>query len=49
VAPVPYISRLELNGSMASVSFIQPSFGVDSGGCGLLLKSSQGSAEMSMV
>src|SRR3954452_9249931 len=49
VAPVPYSRRLELNGSMASDSFIQPSCGLDSGGCGLLLKSSHGSAEMSMV
>src|SRR3954469_8440142 len=49
VAPVPYIMRFESNGSISTDSFIQPSFGVASGGWGLLLKSSHGSALMSIV
>lgn len=49
VAPVPYIIRLLSNGSISSDSFIQPSFGVSSGGCGLAPKVSHGTELMSMV
>src|ERR687893_702731 len=49
VAPVPYIIRLELNGSISTDAFIQPSFGASSGGCGLAPKVSHGLAETSMV
>ena len=49
VAPVPYIIRLELNGSISIAPFIQPSFGVTSGGCGLAPKVSHGTEVMSIV
>ena len=49
VAPVPYIIRSELNGSISIAPFIQPSFGVTSGGWGLVPKVSQGTALMSIV
>src|ERR1700730_15762641 len=49
VAPVPYIIRLELNGSIASTSVIQPSRGVTTGGEGFPLKVSQGTEEMFWV
>jgi hypothetical protein len=46
---VPYIIRFELCGSISSDSVIQPSFGVTSGGCGLVPNVSHGAAEMSIV
>ncbi len=46
---MPYSMRLELNGSISTLSFIQPSFGVTSGGCGLPLKFSHGTEVMSWV
>jgi hypothetical protein len=49
VAPVPYMNRLLLNGSISRDSVIQPSFGEISGSCGLLPNDSHGLAEMSMV
>src|SRR5688572_30885300 len=49
VAPVPYIMRLELNGSISTEAFIQPSFGVTSGGCGFAPNVSHGAEETSMV
>src|SRR5713101_379709 len=49
VAPVPYIIRLELNGSIASTSVIQPSRGVTTGGEGFPLKVSHGTEEMFWV
>src|SRR3954452_11888543 len=45
VAPVPYIIRLELNGSISSASVIQPSFGVTSGSCGFAPNVSHGAAD----
>src|SRR5690348_16636226 len=42
VAPVPYMNRLELKGSISIDSVIQPSFGLTSGGCGFAPRESQG-------
>ncbi|MNJ39670.1 hypothetical protein D3C77_345480 [compost metagenome] len=49
VAPVPYIIRFELNGSISKSPIIQPSFGEASGGEGMLPKSSHGAAEIFCV
>jgi hypothetical protein len=49
VAPVPYIIRSLLNGSIASPSVIHPSFGVSSGGEGLLPHDNHGEADTSSV
>jgi hypothetical protein len=46
VAPVPYIIRLELNGSISRSPTIHPSFGVISGSCGLALNVNHGAAVM---
>src|SRR6185312_4173929 len=49
VAPVPYIIRSLLKGSIAKPSVIHPSFGVSSGGEGKLPKDSHGEADTSRV
>lgn len=49
MAPVPYIIRLESNGSISSASVIQPSLGEVSGGVGLAPQVSHGTEETSCV
>src|SRR5262249_37798116 len=49
VAPVPYIIRLALNGSMDSASVIQPSLGLGTGGAAAVLNVSHGSDVASSV
>jgi hypothetical protein len=46
---VPYIIRLELKGSISTDSFIHPSFGVTSGGCGFVPNVSHGTEDTSWV